>query len=439
MKKHIFNVMLICLAVFCLSFTACLDSIDIEVTLLDVTANGIAGTTATTALTLTFNRPIPGLNADNITLSGVEGINKVGVSGSGPVYTLHISGFSSGGQVLVQVAREGFNITDPARLVTIFHVGTGKSVLFRSLTANGGPGETTTELTLHFVQEIEGLSEADIILSGVTGVTAGTLSEGIPGIFGGINYTLPISGFDFSGPLNVLVGRAGYAIVSPSRTVLIYHEDSPVVRFNSVTSDGSPTRTSTALTLSFSEPIPGLDASDITVRRVVGTEGGGNLTLENWDGTFTLSGIGPNYTLSLSGITASEFLAVGVAKEGFAIIYPPNSGNPPTMPVIIYHESSAAMNNVPSIVGTWRITGLMDYRFFADGTYVIWDLWKDMVEEEGTWEQSGNIVRMRVTRFHDRQETGADPVGMRSVGIIDGNVMFVLDWKNSLDDFIRMP
>ena len=85
-----------------------------EVAFLGVTANGTAGTQATTELTLTFDKVIPGLTAGNITLTGAtKGV--LTQVGDTPVYTLSVSNIIAE-NIAVTVARVGlYNIT-PASL-----------------------------------------------------------------------------------------------------------------------------------------------------------------------------------------------------------------------------------------------------------------------------------------------------------------------------------
>ncbi|MCL2153185.1 MAG: putative Ig domain-containing protein [Oscillospiraceae bacterium] len=89
------------------------------VAFLSLTANGTANSDTTTALTLTFDQAIPGLSADNITVTGAT---KGTLSGAGPVYTLGISGtWAEGTSVTVAVASpDGYLIT-PTTLSTTVH------------------------------------------------------------------------------------------------------------------------------------------------------------------------------------------------------------------------------------------------------------------------------------------------------------------------------
>jgi hypothetical protein len=190
-----------------------------------VTADG-DDTKTTTVLTLTFSKAITGLTADDISLSGVSGVSKGTLSGSGPVYTLPISGFTVGGTLNVAVTKPGYYyISGSTRTTTIYYSGGSgnTSVTFNRVTANGSSSQTTTALTLTFSQAITELTADDITLSGVSGVQKGSISGS------GTTYTLPISGFTAGGTLNVVVTKSGYTISGSSKTVSIYYYSLPTV------------------------------------------------------------------------------------------------------------------------------------------------------------------------------------------------------------------
>ena len=192
-----------------------------------VTFNGISAdgsaTQTTTQLTLIFNQAIPGLSADDIYLSGVPGVSKGSLSGSGSVYTLPISGFTGGGILNVAVAKTGYTINGSPQTVPIYYYtssgGNDIAVIFTNLTADGSASQTTTQLTLTFKKAITGLSASDITLSGVSGVNKGSLSGS------GSIYTLPINGFSSGGTLSVIVAKTGYTINGSPQTVTIYYKN----------------------------------------------------------------------------------------------------------------------------------------------------------------------------------------------------------------------
>jgi len=226
--KNIFKLfgIIALVAVIGFSFNACNDGGNnnnnentISVAFYSVTQNG-SGSQTTTQLTLTFSQAITELNSGDITLSDVPGVEKGTLSGSGPTYTLAISGFTVGGTLSVAVEKSGYTISDSPKTVTIYYYSSSNTpVTLNSVTQNGSSSQTTTQLTLTFSQAINGLSASDITLSGVS-VTNGTLSGSGP------SYTLPISGFTVGGTLNVAVAKSGYNISGTPKTVTIYYYSS---------------------------------------------------------------------------------------------------------------------------------------------------------------------------------------------------------------------
>jgi len=94
------------------------------VTFSSLTADGDA-TATTTTLTLTFSAAITGLSANDITLSGVAGVSKGTLGGSGPTYTLPISGFTAGGALSVAVSKTGYDISGSPKTVPIYYYTSG--------------------------------------------------------------------------------------------------------------------------------------------------------------------------------------------------------------------------------------------------------------------------------------------------------------------------
>lgn len=124
MKKILHGALLPLILISFVFFAGCpaagTDSSDVKVTLSKVEQNGSAAQT-TYLLTLTFSEAIPGLTADDINLSGVEGVTKGALrkADTSPVYTLPVSGFTTGGQLTVTAAKAGFEIIGSPKIVTI--------------------------------------------------------------------------------------------------------------------------------------------------------------------------------------------------------------------------------------------------------------------------------------------------------------------------------
>ena len=127
-------------------------------------------------------------------------------------------------------------------------------VTFSGVTANGSSTQTTTQLTLTFSRAITGLSAADISLSGVAGVTKGTLSG--PSGSGPVTYTLPVSGITAGGTLNVAVAKAGYTVNGSPKTATVYY--TPVIEYVIIIDGGRFTATrggTTVVTNSYLEDL----------------------------------------------------------------------------------------------------------------------------------------------------------------------------------------
>jgi hypothetical protein len=69
---------------------------------------------------LNFSQAITGLTASDISLSGVS-VTKGTLSGSGPAYTLGISGQTAGGTLTVMVLKPGYTISGSSKTVSIYY------------------------------------------------------------------------------------------------------------------------------------------------------------------------------------------------------------------------------------------------------------------------------------------------------------------------------
>jgi len=185
----------------------------------NVTADG--SSTVTTKLILDFDTDITDLTADDIVLIvGNTGAVKGELSRTGTgKYELAVSSITSGGLITVSVSKIGYNISGNPQYVTVYlYSASDIHVNFESVTADGSLTATTTKVTLNFDIDITGLTANDITLTaGNTGAVKGALSRTETG-----KYELAISGSNAGGIIVVSVNKAGYAIVPPSKTVLIY-------------------------------------------------------------------------------------------------------------------------------------------------------------------------------------------------------------------------
>jgi len=192
---------------------------DINVIFSNLVADGSASST-TTKLTLTFDRVISGLTADDITVThSVPGqtVQKGALSVSGSAYTLPISGFTASGTVTVTVAKAGYAISNSQRSFNIYYMIT---VLWDG-NQNGSYTASTTSLSLTFNQTISGLTASDFIIT--HSVPGQTVQKGTLSVSGSV-YTLPISGFNVSGTLTIKLEKPGYTASPSSINLPVYYQ-----------------------------------------------------------------------------------------------------------------------------------------------------------------------------------------------------------------------
>jgi len=95
-----------------------------EATLISVTANG-SGLDTTTQLTLTFDKAVP-----NFTVTLGSGASKGNISGSGPTYTLSVSGITADATVSVTVSKSNWTITGNTKTVDVKYSASGKAAKY---------------------------------------------------------------------------------------------------------------------------------------------------------------------------------------------------------------------------------------------------------------------------------------------------------------------
>lgn len=257
----------------------------INAALTNVTADGDS-THTSTQLTLTFDQDITGLSADHITLTGINNIVKGSLSkaaGTG-VYTLAISGFTTGGTVNVSVSRvEGYNITGNQSAV-IHHYTEPAPV---------------QQFTIHYD------------LAGGTGSypdQKAALNAEIT-----IPNTVPVkSGYTFTGwklSTDSSIKQPGAKITSSeSKTITLtaqWTKDDIAVSFEIFANGTANISDTTQVTVTFDQPVIGLTKDNFSLTNATVTE---------------ISGSGKTYILNISNVTTEGSATLTVtAPSGYTI------------------------------------------------------------------------------------------------------------------------
>jgi hypothetical protein len=254
------------------------------------------------------------------------------------VYDLVVSGITAAGSISLSVSKSSYTITPVSKAVGIYYLN---PVIFSSLNADGSLNEQTTKLTLTFNKDITGLDESDITINpGTTGTAKGGLTRQGTGV-----YELSVTGIIASGSISVTVSKAGYSINPASLGAAVYYMIP--IAFNGINANGSVSETTTKLTLTFDQDIPGLGISNIMLSAA---------STGAVKGTLTPKGSGV-YEVTLNSISAAGVITVGVSKSGYAF-------TPSSKTVTVYYVQPVSFvsltANGSSTAATNKLTFTLD-------------------------------------------------------------------------------
>ncbi|MDR0910310.1 MAG: hypothetical protein LBM77_11165 [Spirochaetaceae bacterium] len=176
---------------------------------------------------------------------------------------------------------------------------TGNNDITYTVAQVGGTSETatTTGLVFTFDNDVEGLTAAEITISGAASKGSATLS--------GSGKTWTLSGITVSsqGNATVLISKDG--IEDGNKTVEVYKANVGNITYTVAQVGGvSGTTTTTGLLFTFSEAVTGLTVDDIRVED------------DASKGSATLSGSGTTWTLSGITVNGEGFATVSIDKDG---------------------------------------------------------------------------------------------------------------------------
>ena len=267
---------------------------------------------ANVGFTVTFDAAVTGVSAGNFALvaGGPSGASITGVSGSGTTWTVAANTATGDGTLrLDMVNATGVSGPGDAPVANVpFTTGepytidkTAPTVSLSSL--NADPTNTNISVTVTFSEGITGFDASDVVVSnGMISHFAGT----------GTSYTVVVvPGVDGLVSVDIPAGAAHDAAGNPTlaaRLERTYDGTPPAVTVEQAAAQSDPTRTSPIVfTVTFSEDVPGFDASDVQLSGTAGAT------------IATVSGGPAIYTVEVSGMTAdgtvSAALLAGAAVD----------------------------------------------------------------------------------------------------------------------------
>lgn len=274
-----------------------------------VTINKAAGqadptNTSPINFTVVFNKPILPATFTNgdVVLSGTAGATTAVVTGSGTTYNVAVTGMASSGTVVatlpagrVQDSAGNSNIASTSTDNSVQYDTTDPTVTVEQAALQNDPTNTSpVNFTVEFSEPVLGFNSTDITLGGTAGATNATVTGSGP------VYNVAVTGMVTDGTITVTVngGVATDTVGNPNAAStsndneVTYNTTVPTVTIEQASGQADPTNLLTIdFTVTFSELVVGFTDADV----VLGGTAGAN--------TVTVTGAGPVYTVTVSGMT----------------------------------------------------------------------------------------------------------------------------------------
>jgi hypothetical protein len=287
-------------------------------------------------LFLVFDRDVPGLKQEHITVSSeipelqdvsVQGISKT--DDRPGVYTLALGGIDTletslwpidtfSGELAVTVeanAIPGYRVANPSHAADIYVVPPRRTVWFSDTETGGEANKKTTAWITFRLNPEEGvlnnLERGNVVLSGIEDANAEVKTGGAPESIGNGAWKVPVTNIDTEGMVTVTLTRNGYRFDPPSIPVQVHYAKPVTLVAAAADGDELLAQRTTELTLTFDESIDNLLLTDITITANNTNAAKGSL----------LPRSGNSYTLTLQkdSVTMSGKIKVTVAKDGYDI------------------------------------------------------------------------------------------------------------------------
>lgn len=274
---------------------------------------------------VSFSEAVTGVNADAFTLSteGLSGASISGVSGSGTLYTVVVNTGSGNGTLQVEVNASGTGIQDAAGNPLYGGFSTGEVYTIDkippavvSVTRSGAnpTHAATVGFTVTFSEPVSGVDEADFT---PTGELSGVSITGVSG--SGAIYNVSVSTGTGDGALQLDVNASGTGIQDLAANAFSagftggepYTLDRTAPIVLSITRQGSGLTGEVAFTVTFSEPVNGVDEADFTLSVLAGAFPGASVA--------SVTGSGATRTVNAKPGWGNGRLRLDVNSSGTAI------------------------------------------------------------------------------------------------------------------------
>ncbi len=291
------------------------------------TAGSSPNNAASDQFTVTFSEDVTGVDASDFAMTPTGTVADTGISVtpvSGSTYTVTVDGVTGDGTMRLDLNSSGTGIADAAgnaiaggytggQVYTIEHTPPSVSSI---ATVGGSPNNAATDqFTVTFSEAVTGVSTGSFALTD-TGTVAGTIAS-VSG--SGTTYTVTVDGVTGDGTMRLDLNSSGTGIADAAGNApsggytsgQVYTiEHTPPSVSSIATAGSSPNNAaSDQFTVTFSEDVTGVDASDFTMTPT-GTVA---------DTGISVSGSGTTYTVTVDGVTGDGTMRLDLNSSGTGI------------------------------------------------------------------------------------------------------------------------
>jgi DNA/RNA endonuclease G (NUC1) len=286
-----------------------------------VRANGDPTASATVSFTVTYSEPVSGVSAQDwaLTTTGVSGSSVTGFSGSGTTYNVAVNSGSGDGTIHLDVVTGGTVIDAAGNFLT---AGFTSGQLYTvdktapSVTSIVRIGAATTnaasvQFTVTFSEPVLNVGNADF-----TATTTGVTGASVTGVTGSGPYIVTVNTGSGDGTVRLDVNAgtptindaAGNALTASFITGDLDTIDKTVPAVQSIVKAGADPTTATSVnfTVTFTESVTGVDATDFTITAPALT----GTSISN------VTGSGASYTVTVATGNGSGSLRLDLTGNG---------------------------------------------------------------------------------------------------------------------------
>jgi hypothetical protein len=306
------------------------DNLPPGVTINQAAAQSDPGTVAPLQFTVTFSEPVSGFTGTDVSFAGssIAGTLAASILGTGPTYTVSVTGMTGSGTVVVSIPAGA--ATDSAGNPSTASTSVDNSVAYAPLgptvtinqaagpVGRSGQADPTNGspivFTVVFSAPVTGFDGSDVDFTGST--VNGSLAASVTG--SGQAYSVAVTGMSGNGTVvaHIPAGAAVDSGGAPTRAStstdnsVTFDTLAPTVTIEQASGQSDPTNASPILfTVTFSEPVIGFTSTDVSL---AGSTVGGTQVV-------SVTGSGANYIVSVTGMSGTGTLVAtipaGAAKD----------------------------------------------------------------------------------------------------------------------------